>query len=320
MEDPSPSTLAADGGAEPVAASVGSTAPMLKDLEEDGGGAVVPPKAKRALSEEFGHGFGPLAGPAFPQSPQRPPAAPAVPHEEGEDGGGEKKKKKKTKKDNEGENDPSGRGASRSNPPVAPPSLVSLKAPGKPNRAVLVPPLNFGMVLAGIYRSGYPNSKNFPFLKKMGVKSVVYLCPDKYMESNRIYFEEEGIHLFQFGMRGNLEPFVEISNAMMCQALAKVIDKRHHPILIHCQKGNHRTGCLVGCMRRLMNWSLTSIQAEYRRFTGANVRLLDMLQFELFDPQEAIDEVGGKNMPAGLQPFLYHSQRASSGGSTAARP
>ena len=38
---------------------------------------------------------------------------------------------------------------------------------------------------------------------------------------------------------------------------------RHHPILIHCQKGNHRTGCLVGCMRRLMNWSLTSIQAEY---------------------------------------------------------
>lgn len=165
MEDPSPSSLAADGGAEPVAASVGSTAPMLKDLEEDGGGAVVPPKAKRALSEEFGHGFGPLAGPAFPQSPQRPPAAPAVPHEEGEDGGGEKKKKKKKKKDKEGEKDTSGRGASRSNPPVAPPSLVSLKAPGKPNRAVLVPPLNFGMVLAGIYRSGYPNSKNFPFLK-----------------------------------------------------------------------------------------------------------------------------------------------------------
>jgi hypothetical protein len=37
-----------------------------------------------------------------------------------------------------------------------------------------------------------------------------------------------------------------------------------------------------------------------------------MLQFELFDPQEAIDEVGSDNLPAGLQPFLYHSQRAHS--------
>jgi len=292
---------------------------------------------RRVLAEEFefGHGFGPLAGPALPQSSQNAgggPAAPALPvvvtiadTEDGGGGGGnvgDKKKKKKKKKDKdkgkEGA-DGGGGGVAFKSPPTETemPSLVSFKAPGKPNRGVLVPPLNFGMVLPGIYRSGYPNSKNFPFLKKLGVKSVVYLCPDKYMESNRVFFDDEGINLFQFSMRGNLEPFVEVSQQMMCQALAKVIDKRHHPVLIHCQKGNHRTGCLVGCMRRLMNWSLTSIQAEYRRFTGPNVRLLDMLQFELFDPQEAIDEVGGDNLPAGLQPFLYHSQRTNAVNSTA---
>jgi hypothetical protein len=34
------------------------------------------------------------------------------------------------------------------------------------------------------YRSGYPNKKNFPFLKKMGLKSILYLCPEAYPDEN----------------------------------------------------------------------------------------------------------------------------------------
>ena len=37
----------------------------------------------------------------------------------------------------------------------------------------LVPPLNFAMVSPGIYRSGYPNVKNLPFLKRLGLRSMV---------------------------------------------------------------------------------------------------------------------------------------------------
>jgi hypothetical protein len=36
----------------------------------------------------------------------------------------------------------------------------------------------------GRYRSGYPNKKNFPFLKKMGLKSILYLCPEAYPDEN----------------------------------------------------------------------------------------------------------------------------------------
>lgn len=39
---------------------------------------------------------------------------------------------------------------------------------------VLVPPLNFAMVAPGVYRSGYPNKRNFPFLKKLRLKSIMY--------------------------------------------------------------------------------------------------------------------------------------------------
>lgn len=55
-------------------------------------------------------------------------------------------------------------------------------------------------------------------------------------------------------------------------------------MLIHCQKGNHRTGVVVGCLRRSMHWSLTTTYAEYRRYTGPNVRVLDMQYIEQFDP------------------------------------
>ena len=35
------------------------------------------------------------------------------------------------------------------------------------------------------------------------------------------------------------------------EALSILIDKRNHPVLVHCNKGKHRTGCLIGCMRKL---------------------------------------------------------------------
>jgi hypothetical protein len=43
-------------------------------------------------------------------------------------------------------------------------------------------------------------------------------------------------------------------------------DVRNHPVLIHCNKGKHRTGCLVGCYRKVQKWSMTAIFEEYRRF------------------------------------------------------
>lgn len=37
-----------------------------------------------------------------------------------------------------------------------------------------MPPINFGYVESGVYRSGYPNANSFPFLQKLGIKTIVY--------------------------------------------------------------------------------------------------------------------------------------------------
>lgn len=90
-------------------------------------------------------------------------------------------------------------------------------------------------------------------------------------------------------------------------------DIRNHPVLIHCKRGKvwvnanfihdikftwmvkliffffffwvtqHRTGCLVGCLRKLQNWCLASVFEEYQRFAGAKVRVSDLRFIESFD-------------------------------------
>jgi len=52
-------------------------------------------------------------------------------------------------------------------PPPLPPS------PAACDEATLVPPLNFAMVDDGIFRSGFPDTSNFRFLKTLNLRSIV---------------------------------------------------------------------------------------------------------------------------------------------------
>ncbi len=145
----------------------------------------------------------------------------------------------------------------------------------------MIPPINFAMVDSGIYRSGHPIPKNFSFLKKLGLKSVVYLCEEPYSKANQAFLEKNGISLFHLGTHGNKEPFQFIPSSTVSSALSVIQDPSNQPILIHCNKGTHRTGCVVASLRKQQRWALTSIFAEYRRFAGSRVRVLDQQFIEL---------------------------------------
>ncbi|KAI9323907.1 tyrosine-specific protein phosphatase family protein [Zopfochytrium polystomum] len=163
----------------------------------------------------------------------------------------------------------------------------------------VVPPLNFAMVATGVYRSGYPNKKNFPFLLSLRLNTIMYVCADDIGEDNVRFCGENGIRLIHYRIQGNKEPFMEIDQTVMASALADVLDVRNHPILIHCNKGKHRVGCLVGCLRKLQDWSLTSIFDEYQRFSGAKIRIADQEFIEVFD---APIECARGHLPKWLSP------------------
>ncbi|KAF3451786.1 hypothetical protein FNV43_RR07882 [Rhamnella rubrinervis] len=164
---------------------------------------------------------------------------------------------------------------------------------------LFAPPLNFAMVDNNIFRSGFPGPASFSFLKSLGIRSIVYvklcaqafvfdvkflyLCPESYPEANSKFLEANGIRLFQFPIEGCQEPFVNIPEETIREALKVVLDMRNHPLLIHCKRGKHRTGCLVGCLRRLQRWCLSSIFDEYQRFAGSKARVSDQRFIEMFD-------------------------------------
>ncbi|GMN53791.1 hypothetical protein TIFTF001_022923 [Ficus carica] len=156
---------------------------------------------------------------------------------------------------------------------------------------LFIPPLNFSMVDNGIFRSGFPESANFSFLQTLGLRSIICLCPEPYPEANMEFLKAHGIRLFQFGIEGYKEPFVNIPEETIREALKVVLDVRNHPVLIHCKRGKmvccsdcqHRTGCLVGCIRKLQKWCLSSIFDEYQRFAAAKARVSDQRFMELFD-------------------------------------
>ncbi|KAE8673451.1 putative tyrosine-protein phosphatase [Hibiscus syriacus] len=148
---------------------------------------------------------------------------------------------------------------------------------------LFVPPLNFAMVDNGVFRSGFPDSTNFSFLQSLGLRSVINLCPETYPEAIKEFLKANGIRLFQFGIDGYKEPFVNIPEETIREALNVVLDVKNHPVLIHCKRGKHRTGCVVGCLRKLQRWCLSSIFDEYQRFAAAKARVCDQRFIERFD-------------------------------------
>jgi tyrosine-protein phosphatase SIW14 len=158
----------------------------------------------------------------------------------------------------------------------------------------VTPPENFSPVCGEIYRSSFPRPENFQFLKTLGIKSILMLIPEEYPPENLQFVQEQGIRLFQVGMSGNKEPFVHIPDDILTKALEIAINPANHPLLIHCNRGKHRTGCLVGCIRRLQNWSLSMIFDEYRRFAAPKARPLDLQFIEMYDEEE-IEALASRN-------------------------
>jgi tyrosine-protein phosphatase SIW14 len=147
---------------------------------------------------------------------------------------------------------------------------------------LIVPPVKFSLVCKGVYRGSHPNWRNFTFLNNLGLKTVLFLGAEDYPSRNLKFLRENDIRFISVPMQGNKEPFKTIPVEQMNEALRHITDTRNHPIYVHCSKGTHRTGTVIGCLRKLQRWCLTSIFEEYRIFAGAKSKQIDEQYIELF--------------------------------------
>ena len=159
---------------------------------------------------------------------------------------------------------------------------------------------------------------------------------EPYPEENARFLKENGVTHHQIGMPGNKETCITpVPDEKITAALRVILDRRNHPILIHCNKGKvrrytslsafcfffflfsfcfsffcflfflflfflsciplpllycffsdlsqHRTGSVVGCLRRLQAWSVPGAIKEYRRFAGTKSRAHDQMKIETYE-------------------------------------
>eukprot|EP00026_Physarum_polycephalum_P018515 Phypoly_transcript_20134.p1 GENE.Phypoly_transcript_20134~~Phypoly_transcript_20134.p1 ORF type:complete len:165 (+),score=18.72 Phypoly_transcript_20134:99-593(+) len=149
--------------------------------------------------------------------------------------------------------------------------------------SLYMPPMNFGMVADDLYRSGSPNELNFPFLEKLHLKKIIFLAPDDPSQQFLNFVDDQEIELIHLGMDTQQNPWNPISEDIVISALRIILDPSNYPLAVMCNLGRHRTGTIIGCLRKLQRWNLTSIFEEYRRYAGSKVRLLNEQFIELFD-------------------------------------
>ncbi|KAJ6259287.1 hypothetical protein Dda_6186 [Drechslerella dactyloides] len=151
----------------------------------------------------------------------------------------------------------------------------------------LVPPLNFACVEEGLFRSAGPLALNLPFISELALNTVIWMAKEDPSPEFLQLAEEKGIKVLNFGIpeiTTAWEPEVERNISGALQAIADASNGR---ILVSCTMGRHRTGTVIGCFRRLQNWSTASGDANTPRPPAQSTLLLQIAISELRHTSEA---------------------------------
>jgi hypothetical protein len=136
-------------------------------------------------------------------------------------------------------------------------------------------PVNFAQIGPGIYRASYPQAAHFSALQPLKLKTIITFVPEDILPDYRSFMRTEGIAHHQIHVLANRDPQVYTSDVVVNKIMKLMLDPVNHPILIHCNKGKHRTGCMAACFRKVTGWSLKACLAEYEQYSRPKSRPLD---------------------------------------------
>lgn len=142
-------------------------------------------------------------------------------------------------------------------------------------------PVNFAMVIPGLYRSGYPQALDFPFMQSLRLKTIVTLVTKEFPDGYQEFIHANRITHKVFDMAGTKKEAISVTT--MSSIFAVVSNPENHPLLVHCNHGKHRTGCVIGVIRKYNKWDTTRIIEEYTQFAEPKVRETDVAYLTSFE-------------------------------------
>jgi tyrosine-protein phosphatase SIW14 len=116
---------------------------------------------------------------------------------------------------------------------------------------------------AHVYRAKQPNRGDFVGLKHMGIKTVLDLRGGMiHAAKERKWVEAAGMQYVGIRLSGLLPP----KEQQMAKILALLQDPARGPVLVHCRRGDDRTGVVIACYRIAHDrWTNARALEEARR-------------------------------------------------------
>ena len=148
----------------------------------------------------------------------------------------------------------------------------------------LEPPDFFGLVTQKIFRCGAISPTHFSFLDLYQFKTVLFLGEDtphqrivEYLNNRKITFQRIPTYSqnSKIAWRTQLDELVKIT-------LQYILNDDNLPVLI--SSPSELLVCtVIGCLRRMQRWNISSILDEFRRFSPEVPQTQNTNYVELFD-------------------------------------
>lgn len=121
---------------------------------------------------------------------------------------------------------------------------------------------NFRQVTPDLYRSGLISKESVPYLKELGIKTVLTFDNElERVRKEQKFLEDAGIKSISIPWSGWDDP-----NDQTIQKIHEIMNKsERQPILVHCKHGQERTGVVVATWRiAYQDWSYDQAYQEMK--------------------------------------------------------
>eukprot|EP00602_Paraphysomonas_sp_CaronLab_P000601 CAMPEP_0185022268 /NCGR_PEP_ID=MMETSP1103-20130426/4986_1 /TAXON_ID=36769 /ORGANISM="Paraphysomonas bandaiensis, Strain Caron Lab Isolate" /LENGTH=250 /DNA_ID=CAMNT_0027554261 /DNA_START=5 /DNA_END=757 /DNA_ORIENTATION=- len=167
---------------------------------------------------------------------------------------------------------------------------MSSRRPRTQSTPLIIPPLGFFIAEPSLYRVWDPLlPEHIPFLKRLKLGAIVAVSSSPLGDTVISFAENEGLstHCIISEEESPFMSSVSLSEDWMKRALELLLTLGEDPVLIIGSPETAIDACIIACLRRLQQWSLTSIIGEFRMLTERSI--YDIEQFiEHFDARQLV--------------------------------
>lgn len=128
-----------------------------------------------------------------------------------------------------------------------------------------IPPFRFSFVEKDLFRGAYPVSLNFEFLKTLHLKTIISLVPNQVDEELKNFCQQQNIVNHYYSVPKFASQII-ITATTITEIINIMCKNDNLPLYIHDLDGEHTTGLVIMCLRKLQMWSGRAMFNEFNMF------------------------------------------------------